>query len=413
MSKRAGRKIYRTNRGNRKKMVRSVFKFLFIAIILAALIFVGYSVAKTVVNYLKNNDVSTGENDKPWTPPVLVDDTGDDVQGDISADNAGDNGTSDNNESDKGEEKSFEVRFSAYKLPVTALASTDALTASLNSAKEGGYTAVIAVLKDKGGKIYYKTGSEMAKSDETAVVGELYAGQICSMIKAAGFTPIAQVNLLEDNNRYGEKRDGSYHIAGESTWLDDSVANGGKPWLSPFDTLTQSYAAFLSNEVSSAGFEYVIFDGVTFPPFRNSDLSLIGGAVQGADRYKGLVNIANISANAAVQNNSFAITMLSAGDIISGTSEAFKPNELSSEIIGVSYMLNELGNTAVINGEEIALADLPAYEKAETVFGEIKRLAGEGKTIIPAIRQSEFSQADFSDTISAVMSLGFDSYIIL
>ncbi|MDE6710105.1 MAG: hypothetical protein K2J76_06425, partial [Oscillospiraceae bacterium] len=407
MSKRVGRKIYRTNRGNRKKMVRSVFKFLFIAIILAVLIFVGYSVAKTVVNYLKNNDVSTGESDKPWTPPVFNDNTGEN----LPADNSAENENTDNTETDTGEEKKFDVRFSAYKLPVTALASTDALTAALNSAKEGGYTAVIAVLKDKGGKIYYRTASEMALSDETAVVGELYAGQICSMIKAAGFTPIAQVNILEDNNRYGEKRDGSYHIRGESTWLDDSVANGGKPWLSPFDTLTQSYAAFLSNEVSSSGFEYVIFDGITFPPFRNSDLGLIGGAVQNADRYKGLVNIANIAANAAVQNNSSAITMLSAGDIISGTSEAFKPNELSSEIIGVSYMLGELGNTAVINGEEIAIADLTAYEKAETVFGEVKRLAGEGKTIIPAIRQSEFSQADFSDTISAIMYLGFDSYI--
>lgn len=409
MSKRVGRKIYRTNRGNRKKRVQSVFKFLFIAIILAVLIFVGYSVAKTVVNYLKNNDVSTGESNKPWTPPVFEDNTGDD----LSAENPADKENTDNTETDTGEEKKFDVRFSAYKLPVTALASTDALTAALNSAKEGGYTAVIAVLKDKGGKIYYKTASEMAQSDETAVIGDLYAGQICSMIKAAGFTPIAQINILEDNNRYGEKRDGSYHIAGDSTWLDNSVANGGKPWLSPFDTLTQSYAAFLSNEVSSSGFEYVIFDGITFPPFRNSDLGLIGGMVQSADRYKGLVNIANIAANAAVQNNSYAVTMLSAGDIISGTSEAFKPNELSSDIIGVSYILNELGNTAVINGEEIAIADLTAYEKAETVFGEIKRLAGEGKTIIPAIKQSEFSQADFSDTISAIMSLGFDSYIIL
>ncbi|MCM1330788.1 MAG: putative glycoside hydrolase [Ruminococcus sp.] len=410
MSKRAGRKIYRTNRGNRKKMVRNVFKFLFIAVILAALVFVGYIVAKTVVGYLKNNDTSTGESDKPWTPPVFADSSG----GGNNEDNPSENEETGSGETDTEENNNrVGIRFSAYKLPVTALASQDALTAALGNARESGYTAVIATLKDKGGKIYYKTGSEMAKSDEDAVVGEMYAGQICSIIKAAGFTPIAQINLLEDNNRYGEKRDGSYHIAGESTWLDDSVANGGKPWLSPFDTLTQSYAAYLSNEVSSAGFEYVIFDGVKFPAFRNSDLSLIGGDVQKPDRYKGLVNIANISANAAAQNNSAAITMVSAGDIISGTSEAFKPAELSSEMIGVTYLLEEISGTAVINGEEIALADMPAYEKAETVFSEIKRLAGEEKVIIPAVKQSEFSQADFSDTISAIMSLGFDSYIIL
>lgn len=409
MARRAGRKIYRTNLGNRKKRVRKVFKVLFILIILAALIFVGYSVAKTVVNYLKNNDVSAGEGEKPWTPPVIADNSGEDVP----ADSSGEGEKNDAQENDTETDKKYDVRFSAYKLPVSALASMEALNAALNSAKESGYTAVIAVLKDKGGKIYYKTSSEMAQSDETAVAGDMYAGQICSIIKASGFTPIAQVNILEDNNRYGEKRDGSYHIAGESTWLDNSVANGGKPWLSPFDTLTQSYAAYLSNEVSSAGFEYVIFDGITFPPFRNSDLGLIGGMVQSSDRYKGLVNIANIAVNAAEQNNTAAITMLSAGDIISGTCEAFRPDELSSEIIGVSYFVSELGNTAVINGEEIAIADLTAYEKAETVFGEIKRLAGEGKVIVPAIRQSEFSQADFSDTISALMSVGCDSYIIL
>lgn len=409
MAKSAGRKIYRTNFGNRKKRVRKIFKILLILIILAVLIFVGYSVAGTVINYLKDNDVNAGEGEKPWTPPV-IENSGEDS---VPEYNTEENENADTKENDIEEDKKFDVRFSAYKLPVTALASTDALTASLNTARESGYTAVIAVLKDKGGKIYYKTGSEMAKSDEEAVIGELYAGQICSMIKAAGFTPIAQINLLEDNNRYGEKRDGSYHIAGDSTWLDNSVANGGKPWLSPFDTLTQSYAAFLSNEISSSGFEYVIFDGITFPEFRNSDLSLIGGMVQSPDRYKGLVNIANISVNAAVQNNSSAIAMLSAGDIISGTSEAFRPSELTAEIIGVSYLLDELGNTALINGEEIAISDLTAYERAETVFGEIKRLAGENKVIIPAIRQSEFSQADFSDTISAIMSLGFDSYIIL
>ena len=35
--------------------------------------------------------------------------------------------------------------------------------------KENGYTAVIVNLKAAGGKIYYKTASDMALSDETAV----------------------------------------------------------------------------------------------------------------------------------------------------------------------------------------------------------------------------------------------------
>lgn len=408
MARRLGRKIYRTNSGNRKKRAKKAFGILLILIVAAAFVFVGYSVAKTVVNYIKNNDASPDDATAPWTPPVLAEDNGD-----ASSADGGEQESSTDSDTDEPE-KNYNVRFSAYKLPVSALDSMDALSKALSSAKESGYTAIIAVLKDKGGRIYYNTSSELARSDETAAVGNMYAGQICAMIKTAGFTPIAQINLLEDNNRYGENRDGSYHFAGDkSTWLDNSVANGGKPWLSPFDTVTQSYAAYLSNEVSSSGFEYVIFDGITFPEFRNSDLNHIGDIVKSPDRYKALVNIANISAGAAEENKAQSIAMLSAKDIIAGTSEAFKPSELTSQFIGVTYFAGDFSGTAVINGEETAFSELTAYERAETVFTEIKRLAGEGKVIIPAIRQSDFSQADFSETVSAIMASGCDSYIIM
>lgn len=411
MANRVGRKVYRTNSGNRKRKAKQAFKIVFFIIVLAALVFVGYSVAQPVYEYIANRDGSSakGGEKPPWTPPSFAEE---------KKENSG-SGEKKANESqnipeDSSDKSVSALRFSAYTLPASALSSTDTLTTALNSAKENGYTAVIAVLKEKGGKIYYQTSSEMAQSDKDAIAGNLYAAQICAIIKHMGFIPIAQVNLLEDNNRYGEKRDGSYHFAGESsTWLDNSVANGGKPWLSPFDTNTQSYAAYLSNEVSSAGFDYVIFDGLIFPPFRNSDLNIIGNIVKANDRYKALVNVANIAVNAAVQNDSEAIVMISAGAVLDGTEEVFRLSELNTNIIAVTYLSEEISNTAVINGEEVALSELSAYERAEIVFGEIKRLAGNDAEIVPAVKQSEYSQADFSAVISALMSLGFDSYIVL
>ena len=408
MAKRVGRKVYRTNASYRKRKARRAIKIILVIIVLAALVFLGYCVANPVFEYFadRGGESSSADGTKPWTPPKAPDENENEADG-----------TEDDNSSEVSEEKQKNPDndgFSAYRLPVSALTSSNALTEALSSAKESGYTAVIAVLKDEGGKIYYKTASEMAQSDETAVVGNMYPGQIYGMIKSAGFIPIAEINMLEDNNRYGENRDGSYHFASDkSTWLDNSVANGGKPWLSPFDTNTQSYAAYLSNEISSAGFDYVIFDGLTFPNFRNSDLSHIGAIVQSADRYKALINIENISVGASQPNGSVSIVMTSAGDILSGKAEIFKPEELSSEIIAVTYTPGEIGGTAVINGQEIALSDLAQYEKAETVFGEVMRLAGENKTIIPAIKQSDFSQADFNDIIAAAIDLGLESYIIL
>ncbi len=409
MSRRVGRKIYRANANYRKQKVRKAFKILFFIIILAALVFLGYCVARPVFDYLSDrNEGSTSADTAPWTPPKAPEDDEDLTEGEEDNEEVSD-------DKDNSDQQKVQVGgFSAYRLPVSALGSEDALKNALEAVKEGGYTAVIAVLKDEGGKIYYKTGSELAQSDENAVVGSMYAGQICAMIKQAGFTAIAEINLLEDNNRYGEKRDGSYHFAiDDSTWLDNSVANGGKPWLSPFDTNTQSYAAYLANEVSSGGYEYVIFDGLTFPPFRNSDLNHIGTEVQSADRYKALVNIENIAVGALDKDKTLPLIMTSAGDILSGKAEVFKPSELSSEMIAVTYVPSEISGTVIINGQETAVSDMTVYERAAAVFGEVKRLAGEGKTIVPTLRQSDFSQADFNDVVTAAIELGMESYIIL
>ncbi len=405
---RRGRKIYRTRAGNRKRRTQKFFKALFMIIILALLVFVGYSVAKPVYKYFsERSGKDSAEETVPWTPPVMPDDT--DGTGNETADVPEESADA---PEDNGENRKLD--FSAYQLPETALSSDSDLRNALESAKGSGYTAVVVTMKAEVGKIYYKTSSQMALSADGAVAGGMYAGQISSMIKNAGFTPIAKINLLEDHNWYGEYKTGAYRFEGStSTWLDDSAANGGKPWLSPFDTDTQSYAAYLANEVSSAGFDYVIFDGIVFPPFRNSDLNYVGAIVKDPSKYKTLISIADISAKTAEANGSSVMVTASAGEIIGGKSDLFKPAELTVKTVSVEYFPNGLENTALINGEEIALSELTAYDRAKTVFTEIKRLAGDEITIVPALKQSDFSQADFSETISAFMDLGFTSYIIL
>lgn len=405
---RRGRKIYRTRAGNRKRRTQKFFKALFMIIILAALVFVGYSVGKPIYKYFsERSGKDSAEETVPWTPPVMPDDT-------YSTAGETEDVPEESTYVSEDSVENSKLDFSAYQLPETALVSDAELRNALESAKGSGYTAVVVTMKAEGGKIYYKTSSQMALSADGAVAGGMYAGQISSMIKNAGFTPIAKINLLEDHNWYGEYKTGAYRFEGStSTWLDDSAANGGKPWLSPFDTDTQSYAAYLANEVSSAGFDYVIFDGIVFPPFRSSDLNYVGAIVKDPSKYKTLISIADISAKAAEANGSSVMVMASAGEIIGGKSDLFKPAELTVKTVSVEYFPNGLENTALINGEEIALSELTAYDRARTVFTEIKRLAGDEITIVPALRQTDFSQADFSETISAFIDLGFTSYIIL
>lgn len=399
-----GRKIYRTSANYRKKRNRKILKFFLILILLAALVFLGYSIAKPIHNYIVSK---TGENvteEEAWTPPVVTE---------KPEETTVENPEKEETTQPVEEEKLKSGKFSAYQLPVTALESQNALEDALNTVKDSGYTAVVVPLKVQGGKIYYNTASNFAKTAEDAIVGKLYSGQISAIIKKEGFEAIAYVNLLEDNNRYGENRDGSYRIASDdSTWLDNAPSKGGKPWLSPFETDTQEYVQFIASEIAGTGFDYVVFDGLMFPAFRNSDLSYIGEIVKSETRYKALINITDIALNSVRATSSTALLNVSAADILAGTEEVFKPDELDFDMITVEYVPSELPSIALINNEETALAELPANNRAYVVFSEIQRLVGDDVTIVPVLRQSDFSQADFNETITAILSLDCESYII-
>lgn len=398
-----GRKIYRTSANYRKKRNRRILKAFFIIILLAALVFLGYSVAKPIHNYILDKTGENVEKEEVWSPPVVTEKIEDNPEEDT---------VQSETEAVEEEKKHEPDTFSAYQIPVTALESTQALNESLAVAKENGYTAICVPLKIEGGKIYYNTSSEMAKSSENAVAGTMYAGQISSIIKNEGFTAIAYINLLEDNNRYGENRTGSYKTTDDSTWLDNAPSKGGKPWLSPFDEDTQTFVKFISNEIASSGYDHIVFDGAVFPNFRNSDKAYIGESVQSETRYKALVNIVNAAAQTTEMYETNAILNISAADVLDGTAEAFKLDELNYSTIAVEYSPENIAATALINGEETALSELSANNKAQLIFSEIQRLAGDDVKIVPVLTHSEFSQADFNEVITAVRSLGCDSYII-
>ncbi len=405
MSAKSGRKVYRNKMKNRKKYRKNTLFIILFILLLAVLVFVGYSIARPIYNYFserKNNDVNNAE---AWEPPVYENEEESAVTTVSEDESPGD---------ESPENTSDSLDFSAYVIPPEALSASDTLKNALAEAKNNGYTSAVVILKDKGGAIYYNTGSEIAASGENAVKGSMPAGQISAMITAAGLKPIASVNLLEDNNRYGANRTGSYKFAGDnSTWLDNSVANGGKPWLSPFDSDTQSYVEYLADEITAAGFDTVIFDGIVFPDFRNSDLTYIGQAVQDANRYNALVNIANIAGDTARTRDANPIIQVSAIDIINNKAEVFKPDLLNGSIFSVYYSPQDFNGIVVIDNTETVLSDLSAYDKTILIFDEIRMKSGGNVEIIPYIDNGGMiNQSDLNDTLTALISLGYESYII-
>ncbi len=408
MSKK-GRKVYRTNSYEKKKRLKRALRILLGLIVIAALVFVGYSVGKPILNYLNKENENTDNVEEPWTPPAVTSEvtetlgTSEDST-EVTAEPSETVTSSDNKINSSG--------LTAYMLSEDALSDPSQFSALLDQVKADGYTAVSVTLKAKGGKIYYNTASTMAKSDENAVVGNMPIQQIASLIKNSGLKMIAELNILEDNNRYGEYRDGSYHALDGSTWLDTAADKGGKPWLSPFDDDTKEMVKFLADEVSAAGFDYITVSGLTFPTFRNSDLNLLGDTVKDANRYKALIELANIVQTAANEHNTKTFIRTNAADIIYGRAEIFKPSELSGYTLLIDFDPAEFTDSVVYNNNEIVFSELDSSGKFKTAFEIIKGQCGTEISVIPVITESGSNHADYDSLIAEIIGEDFESYFV-
>lgn len=408
MSKK-GRKVYRTNSYEKKKRLKRALRILLGLIVIAALVFVGYSVGKPILNYLNKENENTDNVEEPWTPPAVtsevtetLDTSGDSTE--VTVEPSETVTSPDNKINSSG--------LTAYMLSEDALSDPSQFSALLDQVKADGYTAVSVTLKAKGGKIYYSTASIMAKSDENAVVGNMPIQQIASLIKNSGLKMIAELNILEDNNRYGEYRDGSYHALDGSTWLDTAADKGGKPWLSPFDDDTKELVRYMADEVSAAGFDYITVSGLTFPTFRNSDLNLLGDTVKDTNRYKALIELANIVQTAANEHNTKTFIRTNAADIIYGRAEIFKPSELSGYTLLIDFDPAEFTDSVVYNNNEIVFSELDPSSKFKTAFEIIKGQCGTEISVIPVITESGSNHADYDSLIAEIINEDFESYFV-
>ncbi len=407
MSKK-GRKVYRTNSYEKKKRLKRALRVLLGLIVIAALVFVGYSVGKPILNYLNKENENTDNVKEPWTPPAVTSE----VAGTSDTNEDSTEVTAESSETVTSNEIINSTGLTAYMLSEDALSDPSQFSALLDQVKADGYTAVSVTLKAKGGKIYYSTASTMAKSDENAVVGNMPIQQIASLIKNSGLKMIAELNILEDNNRYGEYRDGSYHALDGSTWLDTAADKGGKPWLSPFDDDTKEMVRYMANEVSAAGFDYITVSGLTFPTFRNSDLNLLGDTVKDANRYKALIELANIVQTAANEHNTKTFIRTNAADIIYGRAEIFKPGELSGYTLLIDFDPAEFSESVVYNNNEIVFSELDSSSKFKTAFEIIKGQCGTEISVIPVITESGSNHADYDSLIAEIIGEDFESYFV-
>ncbi len=430
------KKIFKPKRHYKiKRRNENAVKIIAGAAAVAALIFVGYSVAGPIGRYIASRPDRTET--QPWTPTdtdTVTDDTAaqtaelpavtDITQSDISLPVSEEAQTSAAAVTEPAEttvttvsEQAAALRDggAAYYLDPDSMSDADSLDAALDELAASGCNAVIFPVKTEGGVFHYRTELDFVATvidGNDPIQSELSAADIVKAAESRGLRPVALMSVLYDNNRYGDYRDGSYRSEDGDTWLDTSPDKGGKPWLSPFDETAQEYLCDIVTELGEAGFDEIICDDFIFPEFRSSDIDMLGEEVSPySDRYQALTSLAVMMNNAGNEAGTRVMLRITANSVIRRYSELFYPDELEGCRIMIDYSENNISRTMVAGNDEVILDDMDMYDKITAVYGEVSSRCGD-LPVYPMLDRESMSADDFDEAVKALTAMGYDEYYV-
>lgn len=411
--KRSHRNLYR----RRKSTGRKIFETVLLLVIVAALVFVGYSVAPPLLKFFSERSSDNTQSSEPvWTPPESVssDDSGTDSS---SAETSAANTTTKPEE----EKPKEEAPVNAVTAPVTALASQNALEAYLDEAVKNGYDTVVFNLKNSNGNLLYKSSVAAVKDNTYIIKGTLTAGQIVKACKAKGIVPMAAISTLCDHI-ISDVIEGSGYIvpSGPWTWHDAAVKDGGRPWASPYASVTVNYLSDLSGELAKAGFDSVILQNTIFPKFGSYDYSLLPAYLQEAARSEKLAEVAASCAAKVKQSGSKTLVQIDAAQLLTINTSDYKQ---SAEIwlsrdkmkdcdVLITFDTSTLGKNLQLTEKTAITVDTSIDKAIAQVYAKVKTAANGYNIKVGITNSSNLSQADITAAKAAFEKLGYTAVII-
>ena len=405
MRKQKGRKIKHTKRLYRvkKPLWKRVLKSVIILVIVAGLIFAGYSAAGPIIDFFSKIDDKSNSSSEAWKPNK-------DSVSSLADNNSKKDDSSKN--SSEPDDKDITTNKKSFNINNTSLNNITTLKQSISAAKQNGYTEAIVELKSATGILNYKSNNNIAIKAK-AVKGTLDIKTIFDTISEQGLKPVAKINVLNDNLAPKvDSKIGYVFEKGGYAWHDEDPAKGGKRWMSPFSEETKEYLKDLTNEITTAGFSEIVLTGLIFPDFKTWDVNWIGTIVKDeALKNKELTVLAKSFKTWALGKAKVYLEV-SAVNILTGQSKVFIPTQLGDIPVKVNLDLATIPNEIQVKGKEaIQLAGLNNVEKVKSIFSAVKTLSGNVK-ILPVINAKGISEEDYKTLKSYLSTQNYMSFII-
>ena len=393
--KNKGRKIYKTKEKNyyQKSVPSKIFSAGLTILFLGGVVFLGYSAADPIINYTKKKGDS-----------------------DITAQ------SSDISEYNSENSSEIEVgiinnpnviasEFHCVSLNEDDLKTQLALETGINRITSNTDAEYIMVpLKTAGGNIHYNTINNKAQL-AGAVKANLNLNDICNSIRTAGYKPVAYISVLNDNIYPQTYPESSYKTVDDgSRWIDNSIENGGKPWISPYTDECKMYISGIVNEISDAGFESIVCSDLIFPEFRQGDLELLDASLTDSERYLVLTSLMNTIYSDAMAKECSAILEVSAADIAEGKAEVLQPMVLQISTLIVNINIDELATGIDVNGMPYDFNGSPD-ENAKKMLGLISDKL-DGFNVVIRVSGNNIENTDEVKIKEAINEYGFKSYLI-
>lgn len=275
-------------------------------------------------------------------------------------------------------------------------------------------TAVVIDMKTKSGTVTYV-------SDHTSVVNAGAAHEnaidLDTYIKVArsrGLDVIARIYAFEDSTTPYNAADMAIRYESEEgvLWLDDSVDNGGKPWLNPYSDTAQKYILDIVYDALDKGVDAILLDGVRFPENEGMDYAYFGVGAEGVSKKDILDQFTKRIYSSAVLTDTSVIIGYESFAAIKGY-DIYGESALDFTADGYApYIdINDFVGTKI--NDDFYFKKLP--EDINEVFVKIYESLGSigGLDMMPVISCEGFTKAQMSPVFGYLEEKGAVGYIVV
>ncbi len=275
-------------------------------------------------------------------------------------------------------------------------------------------TAVVIDMKTSAGTVTYN--SQQVSVINAGAINEK-AMELDSRVKTAkklGLDVVLRIYAFEDSTAPYNAVDMAIRYESEEgmIWLDESVDNGGKPWLNPYSDTAQKYIFDIVYDAIDCEADAVILEGVRFPERGDMSYAYFGMGAEGVTREEVLEQFAKRIYSAAVITDTEIIIGYDSYYAVTN-SEIYGNSPLNFSADGYAPFIDFNKFVGSRISDDFYFRKLPEdmtelFTAVYSALGDLSNL-----DILPVISCEGFTKAQFTNLWSFLEEKGTKGYVLV